>query len=221
MRTSTSVDDIELATELFDDAWGHLRGAQVEAALAVFQECRQIYERVGDAEGMADVDDAIGLTLCHLGRQRDAFEAHVHAYAVLAGFDNWTCAEHAAANAAWAAMEGGDADLAVVWADHAVVAASRAGDADGGWSTQLVRARTLIAAGRIEEAGAIIEAHPCSDDSDDASLAFASRVKAALAVSQGRPEDAADLFAYAVDRYIRAGDILEARCTEREMRAGY
>lgn len=128
------MDDIELAIERFDDAWGYLRGAEVEAALSVFEECRLIYERLGDAEGMADVDDAIGLTLCHLGRQRDAFEAHVHAYAVLAGFDNWTCAEHAAANAAWAAMEGGDADLAVVWADYAwkrprVLAAEMAGGA--------------------------------------------------------------------------------------------
>lgn len=215
------MDAIELVGEVFDSGWSHLRGAEVEAALAVFQECRQIYERLGDAEGMADVDDAIRLTLCHLGRQRDAFEAHVHAFAVLAGFDNWTCAEHAAANAAWAAMEGGDADLAVVWADHAVVAASRAGDVDGGWSTELVRARTLIAAGRIEEAEAIIEASPSTDDNDDASLAFAARVQAALAVAQGRAEEAADLFAYAVDHYICAGDILEARCTEREMRAGY
>lgn len=215
------MDDFDVAGELFDSGWSHLRAAEVEAAMADFQQSRAIYERLGEAEGTADVDDAIGLTLCHLDRPRDAFEAHTRAYAVLAGFDNWTCAEHAAANAAWAAMEGGDADLAVVWADHAVAAARRGGDGDGGWSSQLVRARTLIAAGRIEEAEAIVKAHPCRDDNDDASLGFEARVEAALAVAQGRSEDAADLFAYAVDRYICAGDILEARCTEREMRAGY
>lgn len=115
-------------------------------------------------------------------------------------------------------MEGGDADLAVHWAERALDAVV-SDDGASDLSTRLVHARALIAAGRVDEAEEIAADAPARMEGTGG--AFLDRVFAALHKARGEDDEAADHYKRAIEGYIRCGDTLEARCTQREMRAGY
>lgn len=221
-RPSAPVPAVEAADADYRQGWDHLRLAQVEAAVACFERAGVVYRSFDLPARVADVDDALGVVVCHLDRPAEALVLHQRAVDVYAGLDRPSDVAIAAGNAMWAALDLGDADAALRWADAALAAALAVESDDDDddelavWLATVARAMPLVALRRVEEAAEAAD-DPFPVGMDDEHLAFVNRAWARIHASRGEWEEATQHWSIALHHYRVAENRIEVRCTRREI----